>query len=378
MSAATPLRLLPGRMTVLGGLLAGAGACLVGAALLRPGPGAIAPGCGILAMLCGGGGLILLCRGRGFAPALMLALGMAMVVAAISIASMALTLGAGLVWGAASLVLCGVLARAGADRQPALLLPGCLALAGFGLGLALVEVRLSAVGPLAYACAGVSAALAWVCLVGPQRPAGDVHAACGRSGILLSGLLATWATMTVDPWQARPPSERFIISYLESRQAAGERFDQDAFLRSFDTDEEEHAVVVGAGARALHLFIARTQAGVEPRRIALLAQAIAGHRLSLCIHPVAGGRLADDEAWVAALQRQPQSWAAWLGDPASGAAAAGRGASTAGSRAALAGTVRAQARSGVTATPAWVVADAGATPRLLSLPALDLELQPPR
>jgi len=281
MSATSPLRPLPGRMTILGCLLAAAGACLVGAAALGPGPAAAAPGCGMLAMLCGGGGLILLCRPRGGAPALQLALGMATAVAVIAIVSPALTLGAGLAWGAGSLVLTTMQARAGAGRQPALLVPGCLALAGFGLGLALVEIRLAAVGPLAYACAAVSAALAWICLAGPQRPAADPQSACGRAGILLSGLFATWATMTVDPWLARPPSERFIISYLESRQAAGERFDQDAFLRCFDTDEGEHAVVVGTGARALHLFIARTQGGLDQRLIARLAQAIAGHRPSL-------------------------------------------------------------------------------------------------
>ncbi len=385
MSAPVLSRLLPGRRTVLGCLLMAAGASLIGAAMLRAGPAAAGPG--ILAALCGGSGLIPLCARRPGAQALRLALGMALGVALIAIVGAGLTLGAGLTWGAPSLALAGVLAYAGEERQPALLVPACLALAGLGLGLALVEIRLGCVGPAAYACAAVGSALAWVCLRCPPRLPADAQSACGRIGILLAGLLGAWATLTVDPWQARAPSERFIIGYLESRQAMGERFDQDAFMRAFAVDEEEHAVVVGAGARALHLFIARTPGGLDQRLIALLVEAVAGKRLSLCLHPVAGSRLAADEAWVAALQHQPQGWAQWLGDPAprpaagdagDAGSAAERARSTAASRAALAGTVRAQARFGVTAVPAVVVADAGATPRLLSPAALASELQPAR
>jgi len=99
---------------------------------------------------------------------------------------------------------------------------------------------------------------------------------------------------------------------VEERLAAGEHFDQKAFLQAIDWEEQERGVVLGVGARQVHLFLTPESDVTTVVNIASLSKALESKHIALVIHPLSGANWHRAQRWAAQLVSDPSGWTTWV------------------------------------------------------------------
>lgn len=231
--------------------------------------------------------------------------------------------------------------------------------AGAGLGMPLVAAHLGYLSPWVHAWTPIGLFVVWTWTLRATTAWSGVDARIGALGLAGFAMLSVWVAVTADPWRSRSRSDRFLISFMTERVAAGDKFDQAAFMQAWDFEDDERPIVVGTGLNQVHLFC--TPAGL-PEKIAQLAsleKAVATGRIRLYLHPVPSSDYKTSVAWTEGLLAQPLSWPDAM-----------RGKITLSTsdtfksqaEATLRGSVRAMARLGVLAAPQLVGLASGKNP----------------
>lgn len=231
--------------------------------------------------------------------------------------------------------------------------------AGAGLGMPLIASHLGYLSPWVHAWTPIALFIMWAWTIRSSSVWSGGDARIGAIGMAGFAMLAVWAAVMADPWRSRSSSDRFIISYMSERVAAGDRFDQAAFMQAWDFEEDERPIMVGTGLTQVHIFCTPEGVPEQVANLAALEKAVGSGRIRLYIHPVPSSDYKASVAWTEGLLSQPVSWPDALRgkiNPPPTDALKNQ------AEAILRGSVRAMARLGVVAAPQMVGLATGKNP----------------
>jgi len=231
--------------------------------------------------------------------------------------------------------------------------------AGAGLGMPMVASHLGYLSPWVHAWTPIGLFVMWAWTMRASSAWSGTDAKIGALGLSGFAMLAVWAAVIADPWRSRSSSDRFITSYMTERVAAGDRFDQAAFMQAWDFEDDERPIILGSGLTQIHVFSTPTGLPDKVGNIAALEQAVASGRIRLYIHPVPSSDYKMSLAWTEGLLARPLAWPDALrgkiNPPADDAFRSQ-------AEATLRGSIRAMARLGVPAAPLMVGLATGKNP----------------
>lgn len=184
--------------------------------------------------------------------------------------------------------------------------------AGAGLGMPLVAVHLGYLSPWVHAWSPIGVMVLWTWAFRPASAWATLDARIGAIGIAGFSMLSVWVAVTADPWRSRSSSDRFLVSYMSERVAAGDKFDQAAFLQAWDFEEDERPIVVGTGLNQVHIYCTPEGLPEKVGHIDALERAVSDGKVRLYIHPVPSNDFRASVAWTEGLLAQPLSWPAAL------------------------------------------------------------------
>jgi len=223
--------------------------------------------------------------------------------------------------------------------------------AGAGLGMPLVASHLGYLSPWVHAWSPIGMFVLWAWTMRSASMWTGVDARIGALGLAGCAMLSVWVAVTSDPWRSRSSSDRFIINYLTERVAAGDKFDQAAFMQAWDFEDHERPIVIGTGLTQIHLFCTPTGLPEKVGSLETIEKAVNSGRIRLFLHPIPSDDYKASLAWTESLLAKPQAWPdavrGNINPPANDAFRTQ-------AEATLRGSVRAMARLGVHAAPQMV------------------------
>lgn len=231
--------------------------------------------------------------------------------------------------------------------------------AGAGLGMPMVAAHLGYLSPWAHAWTPIALLILWAWTFRVGSTWTTLESRMGALGIAGCAMLTVWVAITADPWRSRSSSDRFLVSYMTERVAAGEKFDQAAFLRAWDFEDDERPIIIGTGLNQVHLYCTPEGLPEKLGRIDALERAVSEGKIRLYLHPVPSQDYRASVAWTESILAQPQSWPAALRGTVNPPATTTFKSQA---EAALRGSVRSMARLGVLAAPQLVGLASGKKP----------------